>query len=364
MGLADYSMPRAPDQTGLAKAIMSIGDDFSSMGETAYKAKELSDRQLLQYELKLKEIAAKHNLDLAEIEARKQADIEKDREKEKIIADRAKEIRRRSGVDDGERPESDPMFATTVEDESGGHTGTDKEKYSKYRENQRRGYIMSEVFARKPEAADDAARGYRADWITGRMQDTGTDEGIRRGARAEKGGDRFEVKGDEKIDEFSDKGFLGQTDQGQGKIKRDAASANRDNAHAGLYGEQSKKVKAEAESGGKPTTLRDAVALVDSARKGVKDAVGQVISIKFKDNPNILSMSEEEREALVSDHPEVVAAKESRRVATDYMNEFLAKTKGGPSAEAKKAPYPDGTRLRKDGKIYVVRNGKPVLEGK
>lgn len=35
------------------------------------------------------------------------------------------------------------------------------------------------------------------------------------------------------------------------------------------------------------------------------------------------------------------------------------------AAAAAKAPYPDGTRLRgKDGKTYVVRDGKPVLEGR
>lgn len=34
----------------------------------------------------------------------------------------------------------------------------------------------------------------------------------------------------------------------------------------------------------------------------------------------------------------------------------------GKPGEKEKAPYPDGTKLRKGGKIYVVRNGVPVLE--
>jgi len=36
---------------------------------------------------------------------------------------------------------------------------------------------------------------------------------------------------------------------------------------------------------------------------------------------------------------------------------------GERKAKEEKAPYPEGTKLRKGGKVYVVRNGVPVLEG-
>lgn len=42
----------------------------------------------------------------------------------------------------------------------------------------------------------------------------------------------------------------------------------------------------------------------------------------------------------------------------------MAERKSGEKKPKEESPYPEGTKLRgKDGKIYVIRNGEPVLEG-
>lgn len=340
MALADYSMPRAPDQSGVAKAIMSIGGDFTEMRQTAAKSQRQADQQLLQYELELKKIAAKHNLELAEIEARKQGDIERDREKDRRKYDQRD--RDRAWIQEQMvGPENDPRYSDVVAADVGPDLVPNPQKYG---EAKRKAGIAAHVIAGGAGNYDDYERGARTRQFSEQLENAPDLETQRRIRQAEKGDQRHRQGESGAQDDWG--GKITPTDVSRSKVAENNAQANAANA---LANDRIAEAERKARTGG--LTANDIYKQLSDLNQEETRVNTRLKEFQFDEEA-----SAAERENL-------------RRIQAlrEELRGELAKLRQPSGKQAKKsdAPYPDGTRLRgKDGKMYIVKNGKPVPEGK
>lgn len=172
----------------------------------------------------------------------------------------------------------------------------DAEAFAGYKSGQRRAYEDA-MAGRDPKARDDYARGRQTERITqgAFSTDAGEVERTRRASMAIQGRDRFDVKGDEKIDEFS--GFQGQTAQGQARIRESGARAQRSAA-----GERQSQ------------QLRAADGTVANAQRHL-DTEMNAASRALRDNPAAIGWDADRRDEWVQSRPAVREARDALREA-------------------------------------------------
>lgn len=127
-------------------------------------------------------------------------------------------------------------------------------------------------------------------------------------------------------------------------------------AESQLTFQKARAEKEDARSG--LIEIKEQRAATSAALRGAND------DIKSLQKEAADPMLEPEQKAIVDDQ-----LKEARSEAARYREALAAVgvpgSKPAPKPnEPTKAPYPDGTKLRKGGSTYVVKNGIPVLEGK
>lgn len=199
----------------------------------------------------------------------------------------------------------------------------DADAFAGYKSGQRRAFEDLQA-GRNPAARDDYARGRQTERLTqgAFSTDASEVERTRRASRAIQGKDRFKVDGDEKIDEFSDAGFRGQTAQGQAKVRESGAKASR--AAAG-----------ERQS----EQLRAADGSVRSAQQQL-EAELNAASRALRDNPSAVGWDADRRDEWLQSRPAVQQARKAladaqrRRdaiVEGDGMEEGFRSVRGGPA---------------------------------
>lgn len=167
---------------------------------------------------------------------------------------------------------------------------------------------------------------------------------------AAKGGDMRKAEGGEVIDPFEQP--TGTTPAGKAKIARDNAQTARTAA-----GERQSQQLRAADG-----TVRNAQQQLDTEMNAAARAL--------RDNPASIGWDADRRDEWVQSRPAVQEARKALREAQrrrdavaegDDIEQGFRNARGG-AAPANSAPYPDGTRLRgRDGKVYVVRGGRPVV---
>lgn len=242
------AFPQPPQYRGTAAAMLSVGDDISDIGTAMLKGNRDRENSLLQYDLKLKELAKKHDLEMAEINARKEAELEKERLKRTPNESAIKGYMRELGVDETDKPEGDPTFRVAVDDESGGHTGTDAKKREKYVKNQREGGLMARMLAASdnPKQSQEAISEWRRRQLTLDAPDMPSAlEGGRR-MNTYQGDPENAVEGHQIINKFTRE--TKQTDLGNAMAADERASAGHHGASAGAQAALAEKYKKDNKS--------------------------------------------------------------------------------------------------------------------
>lgn len=181
-------------------------------------------------------------------------------------------------------------------------------------------------------------------------------ERARRGQRAMKGGDRFDVKGDEKIDEFSAGGFQGQTEQGQAKSR--AADALQRERDAGA-GKDNRTDPNRRRSGNGSVGDLD-----DKTLQQALETQRKVVSDLNKD----FSKGAKERRATELARLEQLQSEQDRRLGLRTGSPAPARAPapapaapGGASGAPPVNLLKEGVNTRfKNGQVWTLRAGRPA----
>lgn len=218
-----YAQPPQPSFAA-AKAFADLGDGMqrSALLERKLQAdKESEDRKYAR------------DLELARERARLEWDNKrKELEQKAVDADkRVAEYKDYLGV--GEKPKEEQFTQDYSYADELGQTQkvVDKEKFGKARDEWGRKGILATTMAVKPEASDDVEKAFRTNYITGKMRDDGTPEGIRQLSIAEGGKARRTQGKSGVLDDWT--GEVTPTDLTKAEAEDERASARHHEASAG-----------------------------------------------------------------------------------------------------------------------------------
>lgn len=321
----------------LSGAGRGIAETGAAMGRWAAEL-EAMERRRQERLAELRELSALRTKE-REDEARFRRE-----DSERVLADG----RRMFGVDDPAKTQADFTRTRKVGGQGDGgelvdEVTPDAEAYGKYRRERRENEMRAGAYAKNPATLDDIERTIAGSRLRDELAAAAGDpkklQEIAQREAARQG----------KFDDPEDR-----------RLKRELAQSAIDENRA-------QAARAGRDGAARPTTLRDANTEVETARRSLNDARRAATDVLMKENPKVMSMSPEERKRFIENDQTVRDAMDDYREAINNRDALRAGgatgAGGGDKAPAGRAPYPDGTRLQgKDGKTYVVRNGKPVLE--